>query len=182
MQEFAGKFTAAARALKVGNGTEAGMQMGSLANERRLAAMQRYTADAVALGGELTTGGQRLNLPGFFWSPTVLVSVPDRAAVMREEPFGPIAPMASFEDLDEVIARANAVAYGFAAYLFTQSLTTAARFVNEIEAGNIGINQMSPSLPDAPVGGLKDSGYGYEGGREGIEAFLHFKLVSETRL
>jgi succinate-semialdehyde dehydrogenase / glutarate-semialdehyde dehydrogenase len=84
--------------------------------------------------------------------------------------------------VDEAIARANAVPYGFAAYLFTQSLTVAAKFVNEIEAGNIGINQMSPSLPDAPVGGLKDSGYGYEGGREGIESFLHFKLVSETRL
>lgn len=182
MAEFAEKFTAAARALKVGNGTEAGMQMGSLANERRLAAMQRYTGDAVALGGELTTGGARLERPGFFWSPTVLVSVPDRAAVMQEEPFGPIAPMAPFEELDEVIARANAVPYGFAAYLFTQSLTVAAKFVNEIEAGNIGINQMSPSLPDAPVGGMKDSGYGYEGGREGIEAFLHFRLVSETRL
>ncbi len=182
MQEFAGKFTAAARALKVGNGTEAGMQMGSLANERRLAAMERYTGDAVALGGKLTTGGERIDRPGFFWPPTVLVSVPDGAAVMQEEPFGPIAPMASFEELDEVIARANAVPYGFAAYLFTQSLTIAAKFVNEIEAGNIGINQMSPSLPDAPVAGLKDSGYGYEGGREGIEAFLHFKLVSETRL
>lgn len=182
MQEFAAKFTAAARALKVGNGTEPGMQMGSLANERRLVAMERYTGDAVAQGGEVTTGGTRLDRPGYFWSPTVLVSVPDRATVMQEEPFGPIAPMASFEDLDEVIARANAVPYGFAAYLFTQSLTTAAKFVNEIEAGNIGVNQMSPSLPDAPVGGLKDSGYGYEGGREGIEAFLHFKLVSETRL
>lgn len=182
IQEFAGKFTAAARALKVGNGTEAGMQMGSLANERRLAAMERYTGDAVAMGGELTAGGEQLDRPGFFWSPTVLVSVPDRAAVMQEEPFGPIAPMASFEDMDEAITRANAVPYGFAAYLFTQSLSVAARFVNEIEAGNIGINQMSPSLPDAPVGGLKDSGYGYEGGREGIEAFLHFKLVSETRL
>jgi succinate-semialdehyde dehydrogenase/glutarate-semialdehyde dehydrogenase len=182
MQEFAGKFTAAARALKVGNGTEAGMQMGSLANERRLAAMQRYTSDAVAQGGELVTGGATLDRPGFFWSPTVLLSVPDKAAVMQEEPFGPIAPMAPFDELDEAIARANAVPYGFAAYLFTQSLTTAAKFVNEIEAGNIGINQMSPSLPDAPVGGVKDSGIGYEGGREGIDAFLHYKLVSETRL
>lgn len=182
MAEFGDKFSAAARALKVGNGTEAGMQMGSLANERRLAAMQRYTSDAVARGGELATGGARLDRPGFFWSPTVLLSVPDKAAVMQEEPFGPIAPMAPFDELDEAIARANAVPYGFAAYLFTQSLTTAAKFVNEIEAGNIGINQMSPSLPDAPVGGVKDSGIGYEGGREGIDAFLHYKLVSETRL
>jgi succinate-semialdehyde dehydrogenase/glutarate-semialdehyde dehydrogenase len=182
MAEFSDKFGAAARALKVGNGLEPGIQMGALANERRLAAMQRYTADATAQGAELVTGGAPLERSGYFWSPTVLISVTDEAAVMREEPFGPIAPMAPFEDLDEAIARANAVPYGFAAYLFTQTLSTAAKFVNEIEAGNIGINQMSPSLPDAPVGGLKDSGYGYEGGREGIEAFLHFKLVSQTQL
>jgi len=84
--------------------------------------------------------------------------------------------------VDEAIARANRVAYGFAAYCFTQSASIAAKFVAEIEAGNLGINQMSPSLPDAPVGGVKDSGYGYEGGREGISAFQHVKLVSQTFL
>jgi succinate-semialdehyde dehydrogenase/glutarate-semialdehyde dehydrogenase len=101
---------------------------------------------------------------------------------MQEEPFGPIAPMAPFDEVEEAIERANRVPYGFAAYIYTQSGALAPKFVAEIEAGNIGVNQMSPSLPDAPVGGLKDSGYGYEGGREGIEAFQHMKLVSQTYL
>lgn len=180
--EFTDKFSAASRALKVGNGQTPGVQMGPVANARRLAAMQRLTEDALAHGAELMTGGMRQEQPGFFWNPTVMVDVPDRSAVMSEEPFGPIAPMASFDDLDEAIQRANRAPYGFAAYVFTQSASAAAKFTAEIEAGNIGINQMSPSLPDAPVGGLKDSGYGYEGGREGIAAFQHFKLVSQTFL
>ena len=180
--EFTDKFTAAAKALKVGNGFEQGIQMGPVANARRLSAMQRLTDDAKAHGAEIAAGGQRHSAPGFFWSPTVLMQVPDEAAVMNEEPFGPIAPMAPFDEVDEAIARANRVAYGFAAYCFTQSASIAAKFTAEIEAGNLGINQMSPSLPDAPVGGVKDSGYGYEGGREGIAAFQHFKLVSQTFL
>lgn len=180
--EFTDKFAAAAKALKVGNGFEQGIQMGPVANARRLAAMQRLTDDAVGQGAEIATGGQRHSSPGFFWSPTVLLQVPDEAVVMNEEPFGPIAPMAPFDEVDEAIARANRVAYGFAAYCFTQSASVAARFTAEIEAGNLGINQMSPSLPDAPVGGVKDSGYGYEGGREGIAAFQHVKLVSQTFL
>jgi acyl-CoA reductase-like NAD-dependent aldehyde dehydrogenase len=110
----------------------------------------------------------------------VLRDVPDDALVMTEEPFGPIAPICAFDEVDDAIARANGLRYGFAAYIYTASLGTAARFVDRIEAGNIGVNQMCPSLPDAPVGGLGDSGYGYEGGREGLEAFLHFKLVSQT--
>jgi len=181
-QEFVDKFGAAARAIKVGNGLEPDTRMGPLANARRIAAMQRFTDDALASGGSLVAGRNRLNGPGFFWSPTVLGDVPDRALVMNEEPFGPIAPMAPFDEVEEAIQRANRVPYGFAAYIFTQSSSVAAKFVAEVEAGNIGINQMSPSLPDAPVGGLKDSGYGYEGGREGIEAFQHMKLVSQTFL
>lgn len=180
--EFTDKFAKAAKALKVGNGFEQGIQMGPVANARRLSAMQRLTEDAKSHGAEVATGGQRLSAPGFFWSPTVLLQVPDQALVMNEEPFGPIAPMAPFDEVDEAIARANRVAYGFAAYCFTQSASIAAKFTAEIEAGNLGINQMSPSLPDAPVGGVKDSGYGYEGGREGIAAFQHFKLVSQTFL
>jgi succinate-semialdehyde dehydrogenase/glutarate-semialdehyde dehydrogenase len=177
---FVDKFAAAASALKVGNGLEDGTQMGPLANARRVEAMERLVRDAVERGAAVVTGGRRLNKPGFFWPPTVLRDVPDSAAVMNEEPFGPLAPMSPFDDVDEAIARANGVAYGFAAYAFTGSLATAARFAERIEAGNVGINQMCPSLPDAPIGGVKDSGYGYEGGREGIEAFLQFKLVSQT--
>jgi succinate-semialdehyde dehydrogenase/glutarate-semialdehyde dehydrogenase len=178
--EFTEKFANAARALRVGGGLDEGVQMGPLANARRLAAMERLTEDAKRRGAEVLAGSHRLNRPGWFWAPTVLGRVPEDALVMTEEPFGPIAPMTSFEDVEEAIERANRLAYGFAAYVFTASLSTAARFVERIEAGNVGVNQMTPALADAPVGGIKDSGYGYEGGREGIEAFLHFRLVSET--
>ncbi|MGF1609728.1 MAG: aldehyde dehydrogenase family protein [Kiloniellales bacterium] len=180
--EFLDKFATAAAALPLGNGFEEGVRMGPLANARRIAAMERFTADALEKGAHLVCGGRRLDRPGYFWPPTVLAGVSDDAAVMREEPFGPIAPMAPFDDFDEAMDRANSTGYGFAAYLFTSSLATAARFVRQAQAGNIGINQMSPSLPDAPVGGVGDSGYGYEGGREGIEAFLHMKLVSQAVL
>jgi succinate-semialdehyde dehydrogenase/glutarate-semialdehyde dehydrogenase len=181
-EAFVERFAAAARSLKVGNGLEEGAQMGPVANTRRLAAMERFTRDAVSRGAAVVTGGQRLERPGWFWAPTVLRDVPDDALVMTEEPFGPIAPICAFDDVDDAIARANGLRYGFAAYIFTSSLGIVARFVERIEAGNIGVNQMCPSLPDAPIGGLGDSGYGYEGGREGIEAFLHFKLVSQTAL
>jgi len=180
--EFVDKFAGAAQAIKIGNGLESQTRMGPLANARRIAAMQRFMDDAVTAGSSLVTGRQHPDGAGFFWSPTVLAGVPDRALVMQEEPFGPIAPMAPFDEVEEAIQRANAVPYGFAAYIYTQSSVLAAKFVAEIEAGNIGVNQMNPSLPDVPVGGLKDSGYGYEGGREGIEAFQHMKLVSQTYL
>jgi succinate-semialdehyde dehydrogenase/glutarate-semialdehyde dehydrogenase len=179
-QEFIDKFTAVARNLKTGDGLEPDTKMGPVANGRRLQAMSRYTDDAKAQGASILCGGERLNRAGFFWPPTVLADVPDKAAVMNEEPFGPIAPMAAFDDLDEAIHRANRLPYGFAAYGFTADLRTAERLADRLEAGNIGINQMCPSLPDMPIGGVKDSGYGYEGGRAGIEAFLHFKLVSTT--
>jgi succinate-semialdehyde dehydrogenase/glutarate-semialdehyde dehydrogenase len=179
---FVERFAAAAAALRVGRGFEEGVQMEPLANARRVAAMERLTGDAVKCGARLVTGGRRLDRPGFFWAPTVLAEVPETAAVMNEEPFGPIAPMAAFDEFEEALARANRLAYGFAAYLYTSSLPTAARFADVIRAGNVGINQMCPSLPDAPIGGVGDSGYGYEGGREGIEAFLHFKLVSQTAI
>lgn len=180
--EFIDKFAIAACGLKVGNGRDARVQMGPVANPRRLAAMERFTADASRHGAAIVSGGRRLQRSGWFWEPTVLGDVPDRALVMNEEPFGPIAPMATFADFEDALARANRLRYGFAAYLFTNSLAATSRFIDLIEAGNIGINQMSPSLPDAPVGGMRDSGYGYEGGREGIESFLHQKLVSQTVL
>jgi succinate-semialdehyde dehydrogenase/glutarate-semialdehyde dehydrogenase len=110
----------------------------------------------------------------------VLDRVSEEAAVMNEEPFGPIAAMSNFDDLDEALSRANRLAYGFAAYAYTSSLKTADYLAGRLEAGNIGINQMCPALPDMPSGGIGDSGYGYEGGRQGIEEFLHFKLVSQS--
>ena len=178
--EFLDKFAAAARAIVVGDGLDPTSKMGPLANPRRLAAMERYSGDACQRGAEVVLGGNRLGRPGWFWAPTVLGDVTDEASVMNEEPFGPIAAMAPFDDLDEAIARANRLAYGFAAYAYTASLKTAEYVAERLEAGNVGINQMCPALPDMPTGGMGDSGYGYEGGREGIEEFLHFKLVSQS--
>jgi len=178
--EFLDKFTAAARAIVVGDGLDPASKMGPLANPRRLVAMERYSADARQRGAAVLLGGNRLARPGWFWAPTVLGDVTDEATVMNEEPFGPIAAMAPFDDLEEAIARANRLAYGFAAYAYTSSLKMAEYLADRLEAGNVGINQMCPALPDMPTGGMGDSGYGYEGGRQGIEEFLHFKLVSQS--
>ena len=179
-EAFLERFVAGAKAIVVGDGTEQGVRMGPLANPRRLAAMQRLTADALQRGARLLLGGERLPRKGWFFPPTVLAEVPEEALVMNEEPFGPIVPVASFQDLDEAYARANRLSYAFAAYVFTRSLQTAAEASERIEAGNFGINQLAPSLPDAPVGGLKHSGYGYEGGREGLAEFVHWRLVNES--
>jgi succinate-semialdehyde dehydrogenase/glutarate-semialdehyde dehydrogenase len=178
--EFAERFTAAASALRVGGPAEPGAQLGPVIGERRLEALCRLTEDATARGAGVRCGGGALDRGGYFWPATVLTDVPDDAAVMREEPFGPIAALARFDDLDEAIHAANATGYAFAAYVFTDSLAARRRLVDELRATNIGVNQMAPSMPDAPLGGMRDSGYGYEGGREGIHAFQHFRLVSET--
>jgi succinate-semialdehyde dehydrogenase/glutarate-semialdehyde dehydrogenase len=110
----------------------------------------------------------------------VLAGVPDEAEVMREEPFGPIAPLTPFADWDDALRRANALPYGLAGYVFTDSQRIAESAVRDLKAGNIGINQMAPSLPDAPLGGLDQSGLGYEGGSEGVRAFVQFKLVNRA--
>jgi succinate-semialdehyde dehydrogenase / glutarate-semialdehyde dehydrogenase len=174
------RFTAAASALQVGAPTEDAAQLGPVISARRVEAMQRLTADAAQRGARVLCGGGRLARPGFFWPPTVLADVPTDALVMHEEPFGPIAAFAPFDDLDEAIARANATDYAFAAYLFTDSMAARARVLRDLRASNIGINQMAPSMPDAPLGGTQDSGYGYEGGRDGIHAFQHFRLISQA--
>jgi succinate-semialdehyde dehydrogenase/glutarate-semialdehyde dehydrogenase len=168
--EYVSRFTDAVRAIDVGPVIDAG----------RIEALERLTDDAVARGAELRCGGERVDREGFFWAPTVLCDVPADAEIMREEPFGPIAVVNRFDDLDGAIAVANSTDYAFAAYVFTDSLTTRQRAVQELRATNIGINQMAPSLPDAPLGGMQDSGVGYEGGRDGIAAFQHLRLISET--
>jgi succinate-semialdehyde dehydrogenase/glutarate-semialdehyde dehydrogenase len=167
---FAARFTDAMRGAEIGPVIDAG----------RIAALERMTADAVARGGQLLCGGERIDRPGYFFAPTVLAGVPADADVMREEPFGPIAVINRFDDLGHAIAQANHTDYAFAAYLFTDSLRTRRRVLDELHASNLGINQMAPSLPDAPLGGMQASGVGYEGGREGIAAFQHLRLVSEA--
>jgi len=179
-EAFVERFVAGAKAIVVGDGTEQGVRMGPLANPRRLAAMERLTADAVQRGARLLTGGQRMARKGWFFPPTVLADVPEEALVMHEEPFGPIVPLNPFDELDEAYAQANRLPYAFAAYLFTRSLQTASEATERLEASNFGINQLAPSLPDAPVGGLRDSGYGYEGGMEGLAEFMHWRLVNQS--
>ena len=171
---FTARFAGAMRALRPG------VDIGPVIDAGRVAALERMTADALARGATLLCGGERVDRPGFFFAPTVLADVPADAELMREEPFGPIAAINRFTDLDHAIEEANATEYAFAAYVFTGSLRTRARVTAGLRASNVGINQMAPSLPDAPLGGMQASGVGYEGGRDGIAAFQHLRLISET--
>ncbi|MER5599044.1 NAD-dependent succinate-semialdehyde dehydrogenase [Streptomyces sp. NPDC002265] len=177
-EAFTAEFVRAAEAVVVGDGLAEGTTMGPLANERRLSAMERLTADAVARGAEIRTGGERLDRPGYFFAPTVLTGVPADAELMHEEPFGPLAPIVPFTDLDEALATANATPYGLAAYAFTESAATAERLVAGLEAGILSVNHCGGSVSEAPSGGVKDSGYGREGGPEALDSYLVTKRVS----
>ncbi|MBP2316175.1 NAD-dependent succinate-semialdehyde dehydrogenase [Azospirillum soli] len=177
---FIERLSALAQSLRVGDGMAPDTQMGPLNNERRLHAAERLVEDARQRGARVETGGERVGREGFFFAPTVLSRVAEASSIMTEEPFCPVAPVLTFEDLDEVIARANGVDVGLAAYAFTNRLDRAAEFAERIEAGWIGINSFTPSLADAPIGGLKDSGLGYEGGPEGLDAYLHTRFISQS--
>ncbi|MDR5784188.1 NAD-dependent succinate-semialdehyde dehydrogenase [Caballeronia sp. LZ065] len=180
-EEFVHHFVATVSAVKVGNGLEDGVQMGPLANGRRLEAMERLVADAREHGAKVLTGGERVGREGYFFAPTVLTDVPMSARIMTEEPFGPIAPIASFSSYDEVIAEANRLPYGLAAYGYTSSAATSAAFADDIESGMVSINHHGLGMPETPFGGVKDSGYGSEGGSEAMEAYLVTKFVTEHR-
>jgi succinate-semialdehyde dehydrogenase / glutarate-semialdehyde dehydrogenase len=159
---------------------ELALDIGPVIDAGRVSALGRLVDDAVERGARVLRGGGPVAGAGHFFAPTVLADVPADAEIMREEPFGPIAIVNRVDDLDAAIECANATDYAFAAYVFTNSLSTRERVIAELRASNVGINQMAPSLPDAPLGGLQDSGVGYEGGRDGIAAFQHRRLVSET--
>jgi succinate-semialdehyde dehydrogenase/glutarate-semialdehyde dehydrogenase len=176
--DFLAEFTAAAERVVVGNGLATGTTMGPLANPRRLEAMTELVDDAVERGAKLVLGGERLDRPGWFFPPTVLTDVPGDARVMRDEPFGPIAPIVPFTDLDDALRIANSLPYGLAAYGFTRSAKTAEKLVTGFEAGILSINHCGGSVHEAPSGGVKQSGYGREGGPEGLEAYLITKRVS----
>ncbi|NNN30299.1 NAD-dependent succinate-semialdehyde dehydrogenase [Streptomyces sp. S3(2020)] len=178
VEEFTAEFVKAAEEVVVGDGLAEDTTMGPLANERRLKSMERLTADAVARGAKLLTGGTRLDRPGYFFAPTVLTDVPEDAELLHEEPFGPLAPIVPFTDLDEALAQANALPYGLAAYGFTRSAATAEKLSEELEAGILSLNHCGGSVHEAPSGGVKDSGYGREGGPEALDAYLVTKRVS----
>ena len=175
---FVNGFVDASHSQCLGNGLEEETTMGPMSNYRRIESMGDLVQDAVKCGAKLVTGGKRWGNVGFFWEPTVLVDVPDHSKIMQEEPFGPVAPIIPFDSLDEVIEKSNSLQYGLAAYVFTQSDNTRELLVNSLESGGIAFNSAAPVPSDLPYGGLKDSGYGYEGGIEGVEAYLHKKLVS----
>ena len=176
--EFVTEFVAAVDRVTVGDGLADGVTMGPMANPRRLKAMEEFVADAVSKGATLVRGGERLDRPGFFFAPTVLTDVPAGARVMHEEPFGPIAPIVPFGDLDEALGLANSLPYGLAAYGFTRSAKTAEKLINGFEAGILSINHCGGSVHEAPSGGVKQSGYGKEGGPEGLDGYLVTKRVS----
>lgn len=178
VEEFTAAFVKAAEGVRIGDGLDAATTMGPLANERRLAAMERLTADAVTRGATVALGGERIEGPGYFYPPTVLTGVPADALVMTEEPFGPIAPIVSFTELDEALAQANSLPYGLAAYGFTESAATAERLASGLQAGIVSVNHCGGSVHEAPSGGMKDSGYGREGGPEGLDGYLVTKRVS----
>ncbi len=176
---FVEGFVKAAEAIKVGNGLEADTVMGPLANERRIPAMEALIQDAVSNGGELKTGGKRIGNKGNFFEPTVLANVPTSAKIMNDEPFGPIAIINRFSTYEDAINEANRLPFGLASYAFTGSVKTAHALGREVEAGMLTINHNGLALPEVPFGGVKDSGYGTEGGSEAVAAYLETKYVTQ---
>jgi succinate-semialdehyde dehydrogenase/glutarate-semialdehyde dehydrogenase len=177
---FVEKFTAAAQAIKLGNGLDAETTMGPLANDRRVAAMESFVADAVQKGGTVKAGGKRAGNKGYFYEPTVLTDLAPDTRALHEEPFGPLALMLPFGTFEEAITEANRLPYGLAAYAYTRSATTATALGARIESGMIGINHHGLALPETPFGGVKDSGYGSEGGAEGLEPYVVTKFISQA--
>lgn len=177
---YTDSFVRRAAATIVGNGVEPGIEMGPLANDRRIAALTSLVEDAREQGADVRTGGRRLDRKGYFFQPTVLANVPDTARVMQEEPFGPLAIINPVSSLAEAIEKANSVPFGLAAYGFTNRADYVDRMVEDIEAGNVSINTLEASLPETPFGGVKSSGYGREGGSEGLQNYMITKNVSHS--
>ncbi|WP_201829737.1 NAD-dependent succinate-semialdehyde dehydrogenase [Microvirga zambiensis] len=177
---FLDAFTEAAKGIKVGNGLEDGVQMGPLANERRIPALESLIQDAVERGAQVKAGGRRIGNKGNFFEPTILANVPKDARLMNEEPFGPVAIVNPFSTLDDAIAEANRLPFGLASYAFTGSTDTAHQLGTRVEAGMTTINHNGLALPELPFGGIKDSGYGSEGGSDAVEPYLVTKLVTQS--
>jgi succinate-semialdehyde dehydrogenase/glutarate-semialdehyde dehydrogenase len=169
-------FAARTQRVTTGHGLDADSKMGPLANIRRPGAIEALIDDAAAKGARVMAGGKRGNA-GFFFQPTLLADVPDNADIMNNEPFGPVAVAAPFADLDDAIAKANRLPFGLAAFAFTEGLRTANLLGDAIEAGMVGINTFAISSADAPFGGVKDSGFGSEGGTEGMDSYLVTKAI-----
>nr|WP_196108294.1 MULTISPECIES: NAD-dependent succinate-semialdehyde dehydrogenase [unclassified Ochrobactrum] len=170
-----------ARSLKVGDGLDAETTMGPLVNARRVNAMERLISDAKEHKVTVVTGGERIGNRGNFFEPTILADVPRDAAIMNEEPFGPVALLNSFQSLDEALVEANRLNYGLAAYAFTGSSANASKISSSVRSGMITINHYGLALPEVPFGGINDSGYGTEGGADALDAYQNTKFVSHLQ-
>jgi succinate-semialdehyde dehydrogenase / glutarate-semialdehyde dehydrogenase len=177
-EEFSARLAERLGAMPVGRGTDDGVEVGPLIDAPSRDKVAELVDDAVACGAEVLTGGKALDGPGHFFPPTVLGAVPREARMLREEVFGPVAPVTSFETEAEAIAAANDTEYGLVAYLFTRDIDRALRVTEALETGMVGLNQGIVSNPAAPFGGVKQSGIGREGGPEGIDEYLSTKYVA----
>jgi succinate-semialdehyde dehydrogenase/glutarate-semialdehyde dehydrogenase len=176
--KFVGKFTDIASTTKVGDGLDPDTRMGPLANPRRVNAIETFVNDAQEKGAKVATGGKRVGNQGNFFQPTVLTDVPESARIMNEEPFGPVAVMLRFKETDEMLTRANKLPYGLASYAFTTDAKTATKVADALESGMVTINHFGIALPETPFGGIKDSGFGHEGGSEGLQVYMQAKFIS----
>ncbi len=176
--EFAEKLAERMGAMKVGRGTEDGVEVGPLIDDKQRAKVSELVEDARSHGAQVVVGGQARDGAGYFYDPTVLTDIPDEAELLREEIFGPVAPVKGFADEDEAIAAANDTEYGLVAYVYTSDLKRALRVVERLETGMVGLNQGMVSNAAAPFGGIKQSGFGREGGPEGLEEYLETKYVA----
>jgi succinate-semialdehyde dehydrogenase/glutarate-semialdehyde dehydrogenase len=175
---FVGSFIDVAKNTRVGEGLDPQSKMGPLANPRRVNAIEAFVADAREKGANVAVGGKRIGNQGNFFEPTVLTDVPENARIMNEEPFGPVAVMLRFQEMDDVLNGANKLPYGLASYAFTKNAQTATRVADALESGMVTINHFGIALPETPFGGVKDSGFGHKGGVEGLQVYLQAKFVS----
>lgn len=177
-ENFLDGFTKVAQSLKVGDGLNEENSMGPLANERRIPAMEKMIADAISKGAKLVCGGKRIGNKGYFFEPTILANVSVDAKIMNEEPFGPVAIINRYNSDDDMINEANRLRYGLASFAFTKSAARVQALSSLIDAGMTSINHNGLALPEVPFGGIRDSGYGTEGGSEAINAYLDLKFVT----
>jgi succinate-semialdehyde dehydrogenase/glutarate-semialdehyde dehydrogenase len=177
-EEFARRLTERMEKLRVGRGTEPDVDVGPLIDSAQREKVDELVKDAVSQGAKVLLGGSAIEGSGYFYEPTVLAEVPDEARLLREEIFGPVAPVAAFSSDEQAVAAANSTEYGLVAYVYTRDLGRAFRVCEALETGMVGLNQGVVSNPAAPFGGVKQSGFGREGGFEGIDEYLETKYVA----
>ena len=166
--------------MQVGGGLDPATVVGPLAHQRRVVAMQNFVEDACGRGAQTTYANREVPDKGYFYGPTVIADVPDDAEIMVNEPFGPIVPIAPFESDDEVLEKSNSLPYGLASYVFTDSLKRASYISSRLQAGMVNVNHFGIALAETPLGGVKDSGIGSEGGSETFDGYVYTKFVTEA--